>query len=351
MCLAALGGLILNVMPCVLPVISLKVLGFVSHAQQERGRVRQLGAAFPLGIIAAFAVLAIVVIALKAGGEQIGWGFQFQSPVFVLALAGLIFVLAMSLFGMLTITLPGTQTNLGGLAESHGLTGTFFNGVLATILATPCTAPFLGSALGFAFTQPGGLSWPSSSPRALAWPCHTSCWPLSLGGLRYVPKPGPWMEHFKQLMGFLLMATVLWLLWFLGKQLGVEAVVWTAAFLLCLAMALWIPGQWTDLRSTRGQRCWAWGAAVLVMTVGYLLFLHPLLEEERRMKLSGPTETGAWQPFSIELVEQLVSAGNHVFIDFTAEWCWTCKVKQAHSPRRRGHPVQVRRAGRAAAAG
>ncbi len=325
---AALGGLILNVMPCVLPVISLKVLGFVSHAQQERRRVRQLGAAFAAGIVASFAVLAGVVIAIKAGGEQIGWGFQFQSPVFVLALTGLIFVLALSLFGLLTITLPGTRTNLGGLADSHGLTGSFFNGVLATILATPCTAPFLGSSLGFAFTQPGGVILAIFVATGMGMALPYLVLAAEPGWMRSIPKPGPWMEHFKQGMGFLLMATVLWLLWVLGKQLGVEAVIWTAAFLLCLALALWIPGKWTDLRSSSRQRTGAWSAALVVIAGGYLLFLHPFLQQERQLNSGLPTQVDSWQSFSIERVEELVSGGNHVFIDFTAEWCWTCKVNK-----------------------
>ncbi len=326
--LAALGGLILNVMPCVLPVISLKVLGFVSHAQQERRRVRQLGAAFSAGIVASFAVLAGVVVAIRTGGEQIGWGFQFQSPLFVLALTALIFVLALSLFGLLTITLPGTRTNLGGLAESHGLTGSFFNGVLATILATPCTAPFLGTALGFAFTQPGGVILAIFVATGMGMALPYLVLAAEPGWMRSIPKPGPWMEHFKQGMGFLLMATVLWLLWVLGKQLGVEAVIWTAAFLLCLTLAFWIPGKWTDLRSSSRQRTGAWSAALVVIAGGYLLFLHPLLQQERQLNSILPAQAGSWQSFSIERVEELVLGGNHVFIDFTAEWCWTCKVNK-----------------------
>ena len=327
--LAALGGLILNVMPCVLPVISLKVLGFVSHAREERARVRQLGVAFSLGMVAAFAVLAVVVVLLKAGGEQIGWGFQFQSPGFVLALTSLIFVLAMSLFGLLSITLPGTRTNLGGLAESEGLTGSFFNGVLATILATPCTAPFLGSALGFAFTQPGGVIFAVFVATGVGMALPYLLLAAEPRWMRFLPKPGAWMERFKQLMGFLLMATVLWLLWVLGKQLGMEAVVWTGAFLLCLALACWIPGKWTDLRSTRGQRAWAWGLAIIVSVGGYGLFLHPLLEQEARLA-AGEGTAGAddWLPFTAARVDSLVADGNHVFIDFTAEWCWTCKVNK-----------------------
>ena len=153
---AALGGLILNLMPCVLPVISLKVLGFVNQAGEETKRVQQLGWAFCAGIVATFLVLALAVLLVKSSGEQIGWGFQFQYPGFVVAMSALVFALALSLFGVYEILLPGTS-NLGELGGREGLTGSFLNGVLATILATPCTAPFLGTALGFAFAQPAGV--------------------------------------------------------------------------------------------------------------------------------------------------------------------------------------------------
>ena len=328
--LAAVGGLILNLMPCVLPVISLKVLGFVSQAGAERGRVRQLGLVFAAGIVVAFLSLAVVVVLLKAGGEQLGWGFQFQYPGFVMAMAALVFALGLSLFGVFELRLPGLQGAVGVVGEGEGTWGSFANGVLATILATPCTAPFLGTALGFAFSRSSAvvlavflcIGGGMAAPYVLL--------ALQPGWMRLLPKPGAWMERFKQAMGFLLMATVLWLLWVLGKQVGVEGLVWTGAFLLCLALACWILGQWADLRRGRRQRLAGWAAAVVVVVVAYAVFLSPVLETDQALAAAPPSADGElpWVPFSVERVEGLMAEGRNIFIDFTAEWCWTCKVNE-----------------------
>jgi len=327
--LAAVGGLILNLMPCVLPVISLKVLSFVSQAGEERGRIRQLGLAFAAGIAATFLVLAAGVVVIKGGGEQLGWGFQFQYPGFVMAMTGLVFALGLSLFGVFTFNLPGSWGSLGGLTEGEGLAGSFFNGVLATILATPCTAPFLGTALGFAFSQEAGVIWGVFAAIGLGMALPYVALALQPGWMRFLPRPGIWMEHFKQLMGFLLMGTVLWLLWVLGKQVGLEGVIWTGAFLLCLALACWLVGQWVDLRSSGRKRRAAWILALVIVGGGFEAFLGPVLEAEKVLK-GAPEPEGelAWQPFSAERVEDLIAQGRHVFIDFTAEWCWTCKVNE-----------------------
>lgn len=319
---AALGGLILNLMPCVLPVISLKVLGFVNQAGEETQRVRRLGWAFCAGIMATFLVLALAVLLLKSSGEQIGWGFQFQYPGFVVAMSALVFALALSLFGVYEILLPGTS-RLGGIGGREGLTGSFLNGVLATILATPCTAPFLGTALGFAFAQPAAVVVAVFLAIGAGMALPYGVLAIEPAWIGRVPKPGPWLMRFKQLMGFLLMATVLWLLWVLGKQTGVEGVVWTGAFLLGLGLACWVWGQWGSFQHpTRSKRV-ARVAALGLVVGSYALFVHPLLTAE-------PTTAPAldWQPFSAARVEELVAGGQMVFIDFTAEWCWTCKVNE-----------------------
>ena len=325
---ALVGGLILNLMPCVFPVISLKVLGFVSQAGESRPRARQLGLAFSAGVVATFLGLAGAVLLLKSGGEQIGWGFQFQSPAFVIFLCALVFLLSLSLFGLITVRIAVGQGNLGGLADGEGLAGSFFNGVLATILATPCTAPFLGTALGFAFSQSAGVTVGIFLVTGLGMALPYVLLAVEPGWLRFLPRPGPWMERFKQLMGFLLAATALWLLWVLGKQLGVEAVIWTAAFLLALAMAAWIPGQWIDLGSSSRKRAAAWVAAAAITAAAYGGFLHPLLAAERQLSEAPAEESAGWLAFSQEEIERQVAAGRHVFIDFTAEWCWTCKVNK-----------------------
>ena len=325
--MAVIGGLILNLMPCVLPVISLKALSLVSQGGEEPRRIRQLGLSFSAGVVLTFVVLAAFVIALKAGGEQIGWGFQFQSPGFVLFLTGLVFILGLSLFGVVTIRLPGSAGALGGMAGAggEGLGHSFLNGVLATILATPCTAPFLGTALGFAFSQPAAvvLAVFVAIGAGLSLPYLVLAW--RPGWVRLLPRPGAWMERFKQAMGFLLMATVLWLLWVVGKQLGMEAVVWTCAFLLSLSLGAWIVGTWIDLRTSPGRRGAAWAVSLLIALGGYGLFLHPLLATPGD---SLAAETVGWEEFDVERVEALLAEDRILFIDFTAEWCWTCKVNE-----------------------
>ena len=324
---AALGGLILNLMPCVLPVISLKVLGFVNQAGEETKRVQQLGWAFCAGIVATFLVLALAVLLVKSSGEQIGWGFQFQYPGFVVAMSALVFALALSLFGVYEILLPGTSS-LGGIGGREGLTGSFLNGVLATILATPCTAPFLGTALGFAFAQPAGVVIAVFLAIGVGMALPYVVLALKPVWIDHLPKPGSWMVRFKQLMGFLLMATVLWLLWVLGNQVGVEGVVWTGAFLLGLGLACWVWGQWGSFQhSTRSKRVAR--VVVLVLVVGsYAIFVHPLLAAEQTLAEQTTASELDWQPFSAARVEELVADGQMVFIDFTAEWCWTCKVNE-----------------------
>ncbi len=320
---AALGGLILNLMPCVLPVISLKVLGFVNQAGEETKRVRQLGWAFCAGIVATFLVLALAVLLVKSTGEQIGWGFQFQYPGFVVAMSALIFALALSLFGVYEILLPGTS-GLGGLGGREGLTGSFLNGVLATILATPCTAPFLGTALGFAFAQPAVVVVAVFLAIGAGMALPYVVLALEPAWIGCLPKPGPWMVWFKQLMGFLLMATVLWLLWVLGKQVGVEGMVWTGAFLLGLGLACWVWGQWGSFQHPNPSKRLARVVALVLVLGSYAIFVHPLLATEQT---TAPA-LDDWQPFSAARVEELITSGQMVFIDFTAEWCWTCKVNE-----------------------
>jgi thiol:disulfide interchange protein/DsbC/DsbD-like thiol-disulfide interchange protein len=329
--LALVGGLILNLMPCVLPVISLKVLSIVAQAGQERKRVRALGLAFAAGIVISFVALALVVILLKSGGEQVGWGFQFQHPGFVAAMSALVFALGLSLFGVFTVNLPGASGSYTNADSGEGLTSSFFNGVLATVLATPCTAPFLGTALGFAFAQSALLITVIFFCIGVGMALPYVLLALEPAWTRFLPRPGAWMERFKQGMGFLLMATVLWLLWVLGNQIGMEGVIWTSSFLLGVAVACWIVGQWLSLSASAMRRRVVWGSALVVVASSYGLFLHPVLAEDRAMRSEEQSQVGdglAWIDFSTAEVERLVGSGQTVFIDFTAEWCWTCKVNE-----------------------
>jgi len=321
-----IGGLILNLMPCVLPVISLKVLSIVRQAGEEPHRVRMLGFAFAGGIVASFVVLAVLVTLLKSAGEQIGWGFQFQYPVFVALMAALIFALGLSLFGVYHIALPGSST---GFREGESLSSSFLNGVLATALATPCTAPFLGTALGFAFATSALLMVTVFFSIGLGMALPYIVLALRPSWMRFLPQPGLWMERFKQGMGFLLMGTVLWLLWVLGKQVGSEGVVWAGAFLLGIALACWIIGQWVRLEDSTRRRRTVYSIALAITVASYGLFMHPVLVRAQPLPDVTPSQrVYSWIPFTPEAVEERVRAGQTVFIDFTAEWCWTCKVNE-----------------------
>jgi thiol:disulfide interchange protein/DsbC/DsbD-like thiol-disulfide interchange protein len=325
--MAIVGGFILNLMPCVLPVISLKVMGIVSHAGADRSRVRALGLAFAGGIELTFLGLAAIVLALKLAGEQIGWGFQFQYPQFVVFMAALVFALGLSLFGVFTVNV---RSSGGRGSATDGLLGSFSNGVLATILATPCTAPFLGTALGFAFSQSGPMVALLFATIGVGMALPYLLLALKPDWTRWLPKPGPWMEQLKQLMGFLLMATVVWLLWVLGNQLGLEGVIWTISFLLALGLACWMIGSWIDLRTSRSKRRFVWGLSTMLVVTAYVVLLHPMLRAERVWATVGETGAGGqvWEPYSPERLDRLLGEGRIVFIDFTAEWCWTCKINE-----------------------
>ncbi len=336
---AVLGGLLLNVMPCVLPVIALKVFGLVKMAGDQPARIRGMGLSFAAGILASFLGLALVVILLQVAGQQVGWGFQFQEPRFVIAMAALVFAFGLSLFGVFEINLPGgVITGISG-AVTHrsggGYGGSFGEGVFATVLATPCTAPFLGSALGFAFAQPWWtillIFTCVAAGMALPYVVLTAkpAW------IRYLPKPGAWMVSVQQIMGFLMMATLLWLLYILGKQMGMEAVIWTGAFLLSVGLACWLIGKFATLNASRRTYWLTWIVAVIVVICGYLIFLVSALDINTALAVEtsgfpAPAAEGGieWQPFSLAGLENDLKGDRPVFLDFTAEWCLTCKVNE-----------------------
>ncbi|HLJ75646.1 MAG TPA: protein-disulfide reductase DsbD domain-containing protein, partial [Thermoanaerobaculia bacterium] len=320
--LAALGGLLLNVMPCVLPVISLKVLSFVQQSGRDPRRTRILGVMFGLGVIASFWVLLIAVVVIRSTAQQIGWGFQFQSPIFVLVMSAVVLAFAMTLFGVAEISGPALS---GSIVEGHGAGGAFLHGALATILATPCTAPFLGTAIGFAFTQSLPILFLTFTAAAigLAFPYVVLSWNPAL--LRMLPRPGPWMIAFKQAMGFVLLGTVVWLLAILGSQLGTEGIVAALAFLTIVALAVWIVGR-VPFGAGAGKR-WSWRfVAIALVACSYLfIFEHELRWRE---PVTADTQAIRWQPFSLADLQARVDRGETVLVDFTADWCWNCKVNE-----------------------
>ncbi len=327
---ALVGGMILNLMPCVLPVLSIKVLGFIHQAGDDLAKARRHGMVFTAGVLASFLALAAVLIALRAGGEQLGWGFQLQSPAFIVVLSVIIFMFGLSLFGVFEI---GTSlVGLGGRMDSgSGLGGSFLSGVLATVVATPCTAPFMGVALGYALTQSAAQSLAIFGFLGLgmALPYLTlSSVPVLL---RYVPKPGAWMESFKQFMGFLMMATVVWLLWVLNLQTDPNLVALVMVLLVLVALGSWILGRWGSIAAGSRSRMAARAAAAVIIIASLAAVLSQVPAPARAERTAAaPTYSAGleWGPFSRQLVQDLRTSGKSIFVDFTAAWCLSCQVNK-----------------------
>jgi len=319
---SVLGGLILNIMPCVLPVISLKIFSFVSEAHNDPKTIFKLGAVFALGILISFWILAGVVVALKSAGQQIGWGFQLQNPYFVIAMCVVVLVFGLSLFGIFEFHLPACLCGgTSALAGKSGYPGAFFNGFLATALATPCTAPFLGPALGYAFLRSAFEIFSVFTAVAIGLALPYLLLTARPGWLKHLPRPGPWMEKAKQFMGFLLIATLLWLFWILGSLLGHKAIVWVGAFLVIVSVGCWIVGSFaTPLSGARSQTI-AWILALAISGLGYVYFVPKALGD------ANPDEI-PWIPYSESKLNTLLAQKQTVFLDFTAEWCLTCKVNE-----------------------
>jgi thiol:disulfide interchange protein/DsbC/DsbD-like thiol-disulfide interchange protein len=317
--LAFLGGLVLNLMPCVLPVLSLKVLAFVKQAGEER-RTWRHGVAFTAGVLVSFWALAGLLLALRAAGEQVGWGFQLQSPAFVVFLAALFCLLALNLFGVFEV---GTSLIAAGnlTARRSGLAASFGSGALATIVATPCTAPFMGSALGFGLSQPPAVSLLVFTSLALGMAAPYLLLSFHPGWLRFVPRPGAWMESFKQLMGFFLMATVAALVWLFGRQVGVDGMAALLAALVAVSLGAWVYGRAAAWECPR-RRLAGSVAAVALVTLGLVAGLS------RAGASAAAAEGGDWEPWSAERVAELRAGGRPVFVDFTADWCLTCQVNE-----------------------
>jgi thiol:disulfide interchange protein len=329
--LAFLGGLILNLMPCVFPVLGIKVMGFVENAHGDSRLLRSQGIAFLVGVVVSFIVLAGLMLALRAAGQAIGWGFQLQEPLFVAALAVLFFVMALNLSGLFEIgtRLQSAAGNAELQTQKSPLIGAFSSGVLATAVATPCMAPGLGASVGFTLGQsaPVAMLVFLSIAVGLALPIVLLSFFPAL--LRFLPKPGAWMETFKQLMAFPLYGTVVWLAWVLGAQTGNDGVMMLLTGLTLLALATWLYGRWQ-----RG------GAILTIAAVGVFaaLGLAAVWNGARTLPpepvaASGASSTNAvsadgWVPFSKEKIADLRKEGRAVFVDFTATWCITCQVNK-----------------------
>jgi len=325
-----LGGIILNLMPCVLPVISLKIFGFVQQAGQSRQKIFRSGIAFTIGIFAWFIALAVLLIALKGAGRDVTWGgFQFTNPYFVLALSVIVLVFALNLFGVFEISLPQPVTrNLLSTSERKDLLGSFFQGVFATVLATPCTAPFLGTALGFAFTQSAAIILAMFIAIAAGMSAPYLLLSAQPAWLRFLPRPGPWMLHVKQFMGFLLLATLLFLLYVVGAQRGLEGAIWASCFLLVISVACWMKGAFVVPTASAVKRIVVLVLMLLLVIGSGLYFIGDKFQSAKIASLDSQIR-GDWQPFTPERLQTELEQGRTVFVDFTAAWCLTCKFNEA----------------------
>jgi thiol:disulfide interchange protein/DsbC/DsbD-like thiol-disulfide interchange protein len=322
---ALLGGMLLNLMPCVLPVLSLKVLGFAQNPSGGRGHAR-VGLAYTAGVIASFLALAGVLLALRAGGEAVGWGFQLQSPWVVAALAALFTLIGLNLIGVFDVG-SVVPSHVASLRVKSPTLDAALTGVLAVAIAAPCTAPFMGAALGYAATLPATQALPVFASLGLGMALPFLAVSVMPGLAAWLPKPGAWMLRFKALMAFPMFATVVWLTWVLGLQVGMDGAAGLLAVLVALALAAWGVGQ------TR------WLAALGVTSlVAALLWAWPLWRvvaddaSTTQVSINGAansnTPNQAWQPWSAAAVAAHQAAGRTVFVDFTAAWCVTCQVNK-----------------------
>jgi len=318
---ALLGGLILNLMPCVFPVLAIKVAGFARHGQNRRAH-RISGLAYTAGVLLSFLGLGGAMLALRAAGQAVGWGFQLQSPAVVAALAALFTLMALNLAGVFEFgrMLPGA---LAGLQLRHPAADALLTGVLAVAVASPCTAPFMGASLGLTATLPAwqALTIFTALGLGLALPYLLAAW---LPGLaRALPRPGAWMQTLRRLLAFPMLATVVWLVWVLGHQSGIDGAAALLALLLCLGMAAWalaLPGRSRMLLAPVALALCAWVAVALGPRI---------VDEPAATPASTAPADAAWQPWRSGLPEQLLAQGRPVFIDYTAAWCVTCQYNKS----------------------
>mgnify|MGYP005855639415 CR=1 FL=1 len=324
--LALLAGIILNLMPCVFPVLSIKILHLTQHAQEPSARIRMHGLAYTAGILASFAVLAGVLYALRAGGDEVGWGFQLQSPAMVAALAFVIFAFGLSLSGILPIGTSLTRVGGSKLLQRTGLSGSFFAGTLATVVATPCTAPFMGASIGYALTQPVivGLTVFLSLGLGLALPFLVLAFVPGLQ--RMLPRPGRWMETLKQFLAFPLYGTAAWLIWVLSFQVGPTGLAAALAGLVLIAFAAWAYGlvQGQSGRSALAFRGMATAAVVAVVAIA--VTIRP--DQSGGTTAPAPSAEAGYEAFTQAKLDALLATGRPVFVNMTAAWCITCLVNE-----------------------
>jgi thiol:disulfide interchange protein len=330
---ALLGGLILNLMPCVFPVLAMKAAAFARLAGHERSVLRRDGLAYTAGVLVAFAAMAAVVVAIRASVGDVSWGFQFQSPIFSLLIAYLFFVVGLNLAGVFEI--GGSFAGMGqGLAARTGATGAFFTGVLAVVVATPCTAPFMAAALGFALSQPAPQTVAVLLAVGLGLALPYLALSMTPALQRLMPRPGAWMDRLRQFLAFPMFASAVWMIWVLTQQTGPDGVIYGLGGMVLIAFAIWL------LRTSSGRLGSAgsigtWlrrGVAAAAVLLAFAAVLK--LQDGPATAASGPNGASAgvtfegWERFSRARMTEAAAAGKPVFVDFTAAWCITCLVNE-----------------------
>jgi len=323
--LALAGGLILNFMPCVMPVIALKILSFVKMAHEKRSLIFKHGLVFTLGVLVSFWLLSGLLLILRSYGQSVGWGFQLQEPVFVVILASILFLLGLSLFGVFEFGTSLMSLGQKTTSTRSPLLSSFMSGVLATLVATPCTGPLLGPALGFAMTLSSTKALTIFTAMGLGMASPYLLFAAFPKLVRYLPKPGNWMIVFKQIMGFLMMATVAWLVWVFGAQTGHFAIFLFLLSLLLMAIGAWVFGQWGSPMRKKVTRWIATGTALLLIGLGGA---QAILAAKTTPSTTAVEHQGGWENYSPERVAELQAMGTPVFVDFTAKWCLICQANR-----------------------
>lgn len=324
---AFIGGLILNLMPCILPVLSIKVLGLANQAGSNRSEVRRHGLVFTLGIFVSFWILAAVLLTVRSSGQVLGWGFQLQNPIFVASLAVLFYMMALNLFGVFEIgdRLMGVG---GNFAAKEGYAGSFFTGVLTTVAATPCSAPFMGSALGFALTQSAFVAVLVLSVLAFGLAFPYLLFSFLPAATKILPRPGMWMKTLKEVLAFPLLATVVWLAGVVGNQTGSEGILMLLSVLVFATIVIWLIGKATS-RPIPTISKWI---LIVLATLGALSTLSMLSSVKKQANAvhagKSPLVHEPWKDWTPEVQAKAIAAGKTVLVNFTADWCVTCKVNE-----------------------
>ena len=316
---AFVGGMILNLMPCVFPVLAIKVMGF-THPADRPGAHARAGLAYTAGVVLSFVALGGLLLALRATGEQLGWGFQLQSPPVIIALAALFTLLALNLAGVFEFGMF-VPDHLANLQSAHSTLNAALSGVLAVAIASPCTAPFMGASLGLAIAWPTALALPIFAAMGLGMALPyllASLWPQLVHTL---PRPGAWMETFRQAMAFPMWATVIWLVWVLGQQTGMDTVATLLGLLLGLGLLTW---SWSKPQRTRMT---ASALAALLIGISGQMLWSQTQQAEPTVSSNAP-QTSVWQAWSAEAVQAAAARKQAVFVDFTAAWCVTCQYNK-----------------------